>query len=32
MGMVRMHPEVGYNILAPIEFPYPIAQNRCSAP
>ena len=26
MGMVRMHPEVGYNILAPIEFPYPIAQ------
>ncbi len=26
MGMVRMHPEVGYNILAPIEFPYPVAQ------
>ena len=26
MGIVRMHPEVGYNILAPIEFPYPIAR------
>ena len=26
MRMVRMHPEVGYNILAPIEFPYPIAK------
>jgi PAS domain S-box-containing protein/putative nucleotidyltransferase with HDIG domain len=26
MGMVRMHSEVGYNILAPIEFPYPVAQ------
>ncbi len=26
MSMVRMHPEVGYNILAPIEFPYPIAR------
>jgi putative nucleotidyltransferase with HDIG domain len=26
MDMVRMHSEVGYNILAPIEFPYPVAQ------
>ena len=26
MGMVRMHPEVGYNILTPIEFPYPVAK------
>ena len=26
MRIVRMHPEVGYNILAPIEFPYPIAK------
>ncbi len=26
MGMIRMHPEVGYNILVSIEFPYPVAQ------
>ena len=26
MGMVRMHPEIGYEILAPIEFPYPVAR------
>jgi PAS domain S-box-containing protein/putative nucleotidyltransferase with HDIG domain len=26
MGMVRMHSEVGYGILAPIDFPYPVAQ------
>ena len=25
MGMIRMHPEVGYNILKSIEFPYPVA-------
>ena len=24
--MIRMHPEVGYNILTSIEFPYPVAQ------
>jgi PAS domain S-box-containing protein/putative nucleotidyltransferase with HDIG domain len=26
MSMVRMHSEVGYSILAPIDFPYPVAQ------
>jgi putative nucleotidyltransferase with HDIG domain len=26
MGMIRMHPEIGYSILASIEFPYPVAQ------
>jgi PAS domain S-box-containing protein len=26
MGMIRMHPEIGYGILASIEFPYPVAQ------
>jgi PAS domain S-box-containing protein/putative nucleotidyltransferase with HDIG domain len=26
MSMVRMHSEVGYSILAPIDFPFPVAQ------
>ncbi len=27
--MMKMHPEVGYNILKTIEFPYPVAQVVC---